>query len=192
MVKKRIPKPAKGVQKMQMRDPHSLNSKKVQSAIIELDKLVSDMEARWGIDRLPSLIDEQLRERFELQLDRLNKSIEMDVGVEVKREAEAMARAYQHIEKVAIANGQKELTGEFWQAPMPDGKVLAITQNFDEQYKVSKQYPDMIVYSVEEIANVLAGWEDHKTIVMAKHLFQGAEVVDVREKEFIDDQELPF
>lgn len=192
MVKKRIPKPAKGVQKMQMRDPHSLNSKKVQSAIIELDKLVSDMEARWGIDRLPSLIDEQLRERFELQLDRLNKSIEMDVGVEVKREAEAMARAYQHIEKVAIANGQKELTGEFWQAPMPDGKVLAITQSFDEQYKVSKQYPDMIVYSIQEIANVLANWEDHKTIVMAKHLFQGAEVVDVREKELIDDQELPF
>ena len=192
MVKKRIPKPAKGVEKMISRDPNSLNSQKVRSAIIELDKIVSDMETRWGIDRLPELIDEQLRERFNLQLDRLNKSIEMDVGVEVKTEAEAMARAYQHIEKVAIANGHKELTGEFWQAPMPDGRVVAITQNFEEQHKVSKQYPDMLVYSVQEVANILANWKDHEVAVMTKHLFPGAEVTAVRSKEMTDDQELPF
>ena len=192
MVKKRTPKPTKGVDKMISRDPNSLNSQKVRSAIIELDKIVSDMEARWGIDRLPELIDEQLRERFNLQLDRLNKAIDMDVGVEVKTEAEAMARAYQHIEKVAIANGHKELTGEFWQAPMPDGRVVAITQNFEEQNKVSKQYPDMLVYSVQEVANILANWKDHEVAVMTKHLFPGAEVTAVREKEMIDDQELPF
>jgi len=192
MVKKRTPKPAKGVEKMIAKDPNSLNSRKVQSAIIELDKIVSDMEARWGIDRLPELIDEQLRERFERQLDRLNKAIDMDVGSEVKTEAEAMARAYRHIEKVAIANGHKELTGEFWQAPMPDGRVVAITQSFEEQYKVSKQYPDMLVYSVQEVANILANWKDHEVAVMTKHLFPGAEVTAVRPKEMIDDQELPF
>ena len=197
---KRTPKPAKGVQKMAMRDPNSLNSKKVQSAIIELDKIVSDIEARWGIDRIPMLIDQNLRERFDMQLERLNKAIQMDIGVEVKREAEAMGRAWLHVEKIAVANGHKELTGEFWQAAMPDGRVLAITQNFDEQYKVSKQYPDMLVYSVEEVANILSSWEDHKTVVMAKNLFLGAEVVRVGEKgkyenydeEMKDDQELPF
>jgi len=190
---KRTPKPNRGVQKMMARDPNSLNSRKVQAAITELDQIVTDYENRWGIDRLPSLVDEKLRERFEAQLDRLNKAIDMDVGTEVRTEAETMARAYAQLEKVAIANGHKELTGEFWEAAMPDGRVLAITRTFDEQHKVARENRDVLVYCVEEVANIIANWEGHKEVTMAKHIFPGAVVTDVREKQDeVFDDELPF
>jgi len=190
---KRTPKPNRGVQKMMARDPNSLNSRKVQAATTELDQSVTDYENRWGIDRLPSLVDEKLRERFEAQLDRLNKAIDMDVGTEVRTEAETMARAYAQLEKVAIANGHKELTGEFWEAAMPDGRVLAITRTFDEQHKVARENRDVLVYCVEEVANIIANWEGHKEVTMVKHIFPGAVVTDVREKQDeVFDDELPF
>ena len=190
---KRTPKPNRGVQKMMARDPNSLNSRKVQSAITELDKIVTDYENRWGIDRLPSLVDEKLRERFEQQLDRLNKAIDMDVGSEVKVEAETMARAYAQLEKVAKANGHQELTGEFWEAAMPDGRVLAITRTFDEQHKVARENRDVLVYCVEEVANIIANWEGHKEVTMVKHVFPGAVVTDVREnQEEMFDDAIPF
>lgn len=190
---KRVPKPARGVQKMMQRDGDSVNARKLRSALVELDKIVSDYEQRWGIDRLPELVDTRLRERFEAQLDRLNKAIDADVGSEVKVEAEAMARAYAALEKAAKANGHSELTGEFWEAAMPDGKVLAITRTFEEQHKVAREHRDMVVYCVEEVANILANWEGHVAVTMTKHEFPGAEVVSVKEKqEEIFNDELPF
>jgi len=190
---KRVPKPTRGVQKMMQRDGNSVNAKKVRSALVELDKIVSDYEQRWGIDRLPELVDTKLREKYEAQLERLNKAIDADIGSEVRVEAEAMARAYTALEKVAKANGHSELTGEFWEAAMPDGKVLAITRTFDEQHKVAREHRDMVVYCVEEVANILANWQGHVAVTMAKHTFPGAEVVRVEEKqEEVFDDELPF
>ncbi len=190
---KRTPKPKRGVDKMLQRDGDSVNSRKVRSALVELDKVVSDYEARWGIDRLPELVDDNLRGRFEEQLDRLNRAITQDVGSEVKTEAEIMARAYAALEKAALSAGHKELTGEFWEAAMPDGKVLAITRTFDEQHKVSRENRDMVVYCIEEVANILANWEGHKAVTMAKHVFPGAEVVNVTEKQDeVFNDELPF
>lgn len=190
---KRTPKPNRGVQKMMVRDPNSLNSRKVQAAITELDLIVSDYENRWGVDRLPSLVDEKLRERFEAQLDRLNSAIDMDIGSEVRTEAETTARAYAQLEKVAKANGHKELTGEFWEAAMPDGRVLAVTRNFDEQHKVARENRDVIVYCLEEVANIIASWETNNTVTMAKHVFPGAVITDVKDnqEEMFNDQ-IPF
>lgn len=192
MANKRTPKPARGVQKLMQRDPNSLNSRKVSAAIEALDNIVVDFENRWGIDRLPSLVDEALRNRFYDQLDRLNAAIHADIGSEVKAEAEAMARGYAALERVAKANGHKELSGEFWEAAMPNGQVLAICRTFEEQAKVARENRDMVVYSVEEIANILAAWEGHKDVTLAKHLFPGAEVSEVRFTGDVVDDELPF
>lgn len=192
MANKRTPKPARGVQKLMQRDPNSLNSRKVSAAIEALDIIVVDFENRWGIDRLPTLVDEALRNRFYDQLDRLNAAIQADIGSEVKAEAEAMARGYAALERTAKANGHKELSGEFWEAAMPNGQVLAICRTFEEQDKVARENRDMVVYSVEEIANILAAWEGHKDVTLAKHLFPGAEVAEVRFTGDVVDDELPF
>lgn len=190
---KRTPKPNRGVQKMMARNPNSLNSRKVQAALTELDNIVTGYERRWGVDRLPSLVDEKLRERFEQQLDKLNRAITADIGSEVKVEAETTARAYAQLEKVAKANGHEELTGEFWEAAMPDGRVLAITRTFDEQHKVARENRDVLVYCVEEVANIVANWEGHKEVTMVKHVFPGAVVTDVRDsQEEMFDDEIPF
>lgn len=190
---KRVTKPKRGVDKMMVRDGDSVNSRKVQAAIEDMDKVVVGYEERWGVDRLPTLVDEALRTKFFAQLDRVNSAISLDVGSEVRTETEAMSRAYAKLEQVAKANGHEELCGEFWEAPMPDGKVLAITRTFDEQHKVSRENRDMVVYCVEEVANILANWQGHVAVTMAKHAFPGAEVAHINEKQDeVYNDELPF
>ena len=186
-------KPNRGIDK-QMAPMGSVNHRKVQSALIEFDRAVTDIEDRWGVDRLPELVDHNLRERFYKQRERLDAAIQANVGSEVQREAEVMLKGYKHLIKAAEANGFAELTGEVWEAQMPDGRVLAVAKTIDEANKAARDNRDMVVYSMDEIARVLCGWEEFKLATMAKHTFPGAEVVEIRERNTkeLKDDELPF
>jgi hypothetical protein len=53
-----------------------------QDALHEYDRRVRAVEAEWGVDRLPWLVDEALRGRFEAQMDLLNKAIDEMQDVE--------------------------------------------------------------------------------------------------------------
>jgi len=186
-------KPNRGIEK-QMAPMGSVNHRKVQSALIEFDRAVTDIEDRWGVDRLPELVDHNLREKFYKQRERLDAAIQSDVGTEVQREAEVMLKGYKHLIKAAEVNGFAELTGEVWEAQMPDGRVLAVAKTIDEANKAARDNRDMVVYSIDEMARVLCGWEEFKLATMAKHTFPGAEVVEIRERntEELKDDELPF
>ena len=47
----------------------------MQDALHRYDDVVSEVEGRWGIDRLVWLVGGDLRDRFEQQMDKLNASI---------------------------------------------------------------------------------------------------------------------
>ena len=186
---KRTPKPDRGIQKELA--VSSVNYQKMQSALIELDKEVQYYERKWGIDRLPELVPEKLRDAFLKQLDRLNAAISQEIGSEVAREAETMLRAYKKMQQVAEANGHEPLKNEFWEAPMPDGKVLIVCQTNDEAHNVDTSERDCVVFSMEEIANVLAAWKSYKDVRMVKHMFPGATIEKVTDKD-IGHDDIPF
>ncbi len=190
----RVAKPDRGF----VRNVGAVNERvyrKVQDAVIEHDKTVSEYERRWGVDRLPELVPPELRERFLLQCDRLNEAIAMNDVDEVRRLVPVSCRAYAALEKAAREAGHEELTGEAWEAAMPNGGVLCVTRTTHEAAKVSRERPEAIVWSVEEVANVIGSYEAAKAVTFAKHSFPGA-VVEKREDrapthEELDD-EIPF
>lgn len=186
---KQVPKPSK-----QYYAPSQMAMRRMQDALHQYDRAATAMEAKWGIDRLPWLVEQGLRGRFEAQMDKLNEAIESQQDVE--HQVSVTLRGLAALEQAAIAAGHKPLTGDYWEAQMDDGKVLAITRNGYEAGKVAKEHREMVVYSVDEIAAIVSGWRKDKAgqvADIAKAMWPGAAVEKVRtrtEKELND--EIPF
>jgi len=197
---KRVKTADRGVTQHMRRQDQRLNQiqyERIQSALVEHDKAVYQYEQKWGIERLQELVSPELRERFYQQRDKLNAAIDSNDGKEVQKQVQVSIRAYAALEKAAIANGEQPLTGEHWEHPMPSGKVLAITKTHAEAGKVARDNREMVVYCLDEIANILDAKQSElaKRVEEIKSIFPGAEVTSVtpikKQEVFIDD-EIPF
>ena len=170
-----------------------VNYKRIQGALMDHDATVSSYEVRWGVDRLQELVSYELREKFYQQRERLNNAIDSNDGMEVVRQVEVTARAYAKLEQEAIARGHIEVTGDYFEAPMADGKVLAVCKTKGDCAKVSRDNREMVVYSVDEIGRIIEGLNKEAPVVDAiKNAFIGAEVQSVKPVPANLDDEIPF
>ena len=188
---KRPSKPSKAYYR-----PTAAHDRRMQDALHRYDDVVSRYEAKWGVDRLPWLVGTDLRERFEQQMDKLNKAI--DDRVDVDHQVEVTLRGVEALERAAIERGAQPLTGDYIEAAMPDGRVLAITRTSWDVAKVKRENREMVVYSAEEVAMLIAKSEEDKAgalVSKIKDTFPGAVVESVKPKtkteEFLDDN-IPF
>src|SRR5215207_247518 len=82
-----------------------------RAAIDEADFIASEMEGKWGCDRLRLLVSCDLRERFDRQRYLFNAAIWHGKDVEaVQREAGRMVTAWKALDKAATEAGQEPLT----------------------------------------------------------------------------------
>jgi hypothetical protein len=165
--------------------------RRMQDALHRYDDRVSEVERKWGVDRLIWVVGGDLRDRFEAQMDLLNAAI--DKMEDVEHQVDVTLRGVAALEQAAIAAGVQPLGGEWIEGRMPDGRVLAIVPNDYEVSRVKRDNREMVVYSVDEIGKLLAEWDESKTVDAVKAAFHGATVEKVRtrtEKELND--EIPF
>ena len=165
--------------------------RRIQAALIEHDRAVTEYERRWGIDRLPELVGPELRDRFVAQCERLNAAIDAADADAVEKLVTVSLRAYAALEQAARDAGAAELTGEYWEAALPEGGVLCVVRSVHEQARVARERRDAIVWSVEEVARVIGSLEAAKAASMAKAAFAGAVVEQVTGKGELDD-DIPF
>ena len=74
-MRQKYPAPDRGISR-EMTASYSREYSKVQSALVDYDKVASEFERKWGIDRLPELVNAELRERFWEPVHRLNVAID--------------------------------------------------------------------------------------------------------------------
>lgn len=166
---------------------------KTQSAVLEYDKAATAYEERWGRDRLADLASPALRERFYQQVYRMNEAISAVDWREVEHQCAVTLRGYAALEAAALEAGHKPIEGRFWDAAMPDGRVLCVCPDHHEAGKVARQRAgeNVLVYSVEEIANLLATSEAAEAVNAVKAAWPGATFTGSRRAEVYDD-EVPF
>ena len=167
--------------------------RKIQNYLTEYDRVVSEYERRWGIERLPLLVSPELRDRFWQQIDKLNDAIHRDAPNDVEHHVAVTLRAYAALEKEAIAMGGVEIGDDVWTAEV-DGKVVAVVRDVHAVGGIKKEMPDALVYCVQEVAAILAKWsEQNKLVADVKDVFPGAVVTDVKStmKDKLDD-DIPF
>ena len=182
----RVRKPSK-----QHYAPNQGAMRRMQDALHRYDDRVSEVERKWGVDRLIWVVGGNLRDRFEAQMDKLNAAI--DRMEDVEHQVDVTLRGVAALEQAAIAAGVQPLKGEWIEGKMPDGRVLAIVPNDYEVSRVKRDNREMLVYSVDEIGRLLAAWDESKAVDAVKAVFAGATVEKVKtklEKELND--EIPF
>ena len=166
--------------------------RRMQDALHKYDDVVSEVEGRWGVDRLVWLVGGELRDRFEQQMDRLNAAIDK-CDPSIEHEVEVTLRGVAALEKAAIAAGAKPLSGDYIEGRMPNGRVIAITATGYEAGKVKRDNREMVVYSVDEIGRIIEGLNKEAPVVDAiKNAFAGAEVESVKPVAANLDDEIPF
>jgi hypothetical protein len=166
--------------------------RRMQDALHRYDDVVSEVEGRWGVDRLVWLVGGDLRDRFEQQMDRLNAAIDK-CDPSIEHEVEVTLRGVAALEQAAIAAGAKPLSGDYIEGRMPDGRVIAITATGYEAGKVKRDNREMVVYSADEIGRIIEGLNKDAPVVNAiKNAFAGAEVQSVKPVPANLDDEIPF
>ena len=169
----------------------------IKDAIEEYDLKSNDFEMRWGIGRLPNLVESTLRSRFWAQIERLNQAIRDNNPTEVQHQVKVTLRGWEALEKRAEERKAKQLTGIAWTATSTDGtKTVCIVMNEHEIPAIKESMPDADVFSVREVANIMAAWTEKNDLAkQVKDLFPGAHVTTVQktglEGGWIDD-EIPF
>lgn len=110
-----------------------------KASLDRLDAVASAMERKWGIDRLPKLVDAPLAVRFRSQAERLDEAIRIGVLAAISAQAEAMLRAWNALDAAALAGGWKPLAPTIWEAALPEtGEVVAIVRDADEAFALAK------------------------------------------------------
>jgi hypothetical protein len=146
------------------------------------DQTASEMEAKWGADRLRLLVSGELREKFDRQRYLLNQAIYHGELEDVRREANRMVVAWLTLDRTAVAAGKAPLAPQVWEIALEDGSVAAIVPDNDHAHAVVGEGRQVQVFTLDEIGRLLSLYPD---IARVKVAFPGARVTAVRRS--IDD-----
>jgi len=146
-----------------------------QSGRRAVDDVVSDLERRWGFDRLPRLVSPALRERFVAAQD-MHRQATME-GVDLAEMDSMMIRAWRALEAEAIARGETELPGAVvaWQAEEPERGTICLC--LDDEHaqallaRAKAEGWNAEAWTLVEVGRVLAAssslWEVKQAFPMA-------------------------
>ena len=157
------------------------NEQAIADASLEqLDELATAMERRWGVGRLPKLVDAALAVRFQSQRDRLDEAIRAGEPAAMSVQAEATIRAWRALDANATKAGWPHLDAAIWEATLPaTGEVIAIVRDAAEASKVAKsRIGKATVWTLAEVAIAIEAFGG--TVRATKAAFPGAEVKAVR------------
>jgi hypothetical protein len=153
-----------------------------QIALEALDEVAHRLERKWGVDRLPRLVPNDLAERFWRQKEKLDAEIleEATAGfANVEREAGRMSNAWRALDRAAEAAGADQASGQWMAARMSDGRSLVICGDLEgvQVWRQQNAGSAAAVWSMEEVVRVLEGFD---LVNRTKHLFDGAVVDEAR------------
>jgi hypothetical protein len=149
-----------------------------------VDQARADAEAEWGVDRLPMLVDDELRAKFNRQKVRwstvlqdawASEVLSRDKLDAVRSAAGGMSRAYAALADAASIAGHRPLSAEVWETRLADGRVAAVVRTDDEARHVIASGRHLAVYTLAEVANIIDALPE--ALQIAKTEFPGAKVL---------------
>ena len=152
-----------------------------------LDTVSRSMEQKWGVDRLPRLVSEILRIKFEQQRNLLESAIKSNDAAQISKQSEGMRRAWVALDQAATADGHMPLGNAVWTEKHKTGDVIAVYR--DDAQLVDIAAAGGVSFTLEELVRLIPA-----DVLVAKREFHGIKVVDVRDKGGDDElnDEIPF
>lgn len=154
----------------------------IHHSIKPLDRVATEMELKWGCDRLPGLVSPEMAAKFGSAKAKLDAAIELNAATDVARTAGVMVRGWAALDAEATKGGHKPLEPNIWSHTTEAGFTFAVAQGNADAIKAIKTRPDLDgvrVYSLDEIGRLLeSGSMDLVNTV--KDSWPGATVTAVR------------
>tara|TARA_R110000744_G_scaffold270865_1_gene383957 strand:+ start:988 stop:1563 length:576 start_codon:yes stop_codon:yes gene_type:complete len=153
----------------------------IHHAIKPLDKMATDMELKWGCDRLPSLVSPAMAAKFGSAKAKLDHAIELNGPQEVVHAVNVMLRGWMALDAEATKMGHQPLEPNIWSHTTEAGFTFAVAQGNAQALKAAKMGNDfkgVKIFSLDEIGRLLEA--DSLTLVNAtKEHFPGATVTKI-------------
>jgi len=135
-------------------------------------------DERWGLDRLAELVSEETRLRFWKQLSRCRLAYQARDVEGYRSACGGMIRAYDALEKEAESLGAEPVTVDVMEGQRDDGSVFGVAANADSAWAYSLQRPSVDVWTLEELAVILAA-PVFTQAVRLKREIPGCEVMSI-------------
>jgi len=157
-----------------------------------LDRVVVQMDEKWGVDRLPALVSAETASRFGSAKAKLDAALEDNDDVEVARRCSVLARGYAAMDAEADRLGRDPMKPQAWVWRDEDGNPHAFVRESAEAIAYGKANPGVAVFTMGEISRLAAIFQNEtgKIGTAAKINFPGAEIVRIDGKVPSDD--IPF
>lgn len=171
--------------------PTSEDCATLAAYIAGVDQAARAAETKWGMDRLPMLVTDDLRAKFNRQSDLWSqavseaheaKSVTRDQMQAVVARSAAMQRAWAALDAAAEEAGHRPIAPWVWEVRLKDGTVAALVQTNAEASHVIAEGRHVAVYTAEEIGNLI---DSLGAISLAKQIFPGVKVEPRRDTSWV-------
>ena len=177
-------------------DPWTIH---VQSKLVELESVKAASDRKWGENRLCTLVNSEVREKFWTQNSRLHQAIEAKDRAKFDSSAAGMIRAYAALDQLATEDACEPASTGIprieWQ--MQNGQTMVIVRSVNEAVAIQTQRQDLAnhhIWSMQEM-EVFMSDEGVQHLIKAKALVPTAQVTKYKHKlggetgfdDFVDD-----
>jgi hypothetical protein len=169
----------------------------IHHAILPLDRAASEMELKWGCERLPSLVSPATASLFGSAKAKLDAAIQANDPQEVVRRAAVLIKGWAKMDLEATEMGHEPLSPDIWSHTTSTGFKIAVACSnaaILKSIRTDDRLEGVAVYSMDEIARILEA-DSYRLLDTAKKVFPGSKITKIRKEkapalEF--DDEVPF
>ena len=174
------------------------------SAIVDaVDERARECNRKWGMNRLPLIVPLEWMERFRRQKHKWQLTVfesapvpTPDCLASIRKQGEAMLRAFDKLEELAVADGHYPAPPEQWEFELNDGTPVILVRDRSELAQVKPKGRSVQIWALEEVADVIAKFP--QLVRAGKQALPGSEIIrtltDRIVTDAIDDAmaEIPF
>lgn len=162
----------------------------VNAVMMAVDAKGRELDDKWGIGRLVTLVPAEVAARFASQRRKFGEAIQAWDYPEALKHGAAMERAYAKLEELAVAAGASPSPPDQWEFETPEGLVVLIRDK-RRIPQVDLNGRAAAIWSLDEVASVICA---HPVLASVKQQFPGSEIVHIRPKPITDfpDDDIPF
>ena len=188
-MRKRTPAAAnpvgRGVKMPDQLDQEKLRAEQkiVDILLAPLNRVAQELEEKWGLDRLPGLVNEDLTERFASAAHKLADAIASKDQGQIKERAEIMRRGWIKLDTEAeVAGHEPWLQPDVWEGRRPDGKTFLIAKDKSTAIQAGRE-KGAGVWTLDEIGRLLEHFDQDGFTQAMKEEFPGSELLSINAKE---------
>ena len=161
-------------------------------ALAPVDRLVIEMDRKWGVDRLPELVSVSMSQKYGSAVAKMNAAVEAGDVEECRKRCEVVVRGLQAMDQEAERVGAEKACTDVWEVEI-DGKLFGIMRDGRGWRAIKEQRPELELLTLREVALAYRYFREHSMGELekaAKQSFPGAEMIDIKGKTF--DDPIPF